>query len=477
MSLTLYFITPLIALFLAPLFKNYYRVVSLILSLIYLYFSFYIYQDSFFKEYMFKEYISYESPLSITFTNSIASYYFVALFSVIYFFYTLFNINEKQRKDHFIAVNILIGGVYGLVLSSDIFNIYIFFEIVSISAYILTSSNKNKLAYASAIKYMIIGTVASIFLLLAIMLIYLQIGSLSLYTISNEFNTIDIHLQFLILLSLFIGFGIKAEIFPLNFWVADIYEATPSHITALFSSVVSKSYLFVFFNLAYSFEIEQKFFTFFIVVALISFIVSELSAYKANSIQRLFAYSTLGQLGIVFFAFSSQHIDIIAAGVLLILTHSIAKFTVFLSVDILKQKFNSDGIEVFTKFISFTISFSLIVSFLSILGIPPFGGFIPKLHLLTSLSLTQNYIAIAIILFISIVEAGYLFKLLYSNYDKIQIKEKEKKEKENISIPFNKTAVLLLLSFITLYIGLFPDIFVEVSKSVADYFIQGGLGV
>ncbi|MEA3315248.1 MAG: proton-conducting transporter membrane subunit [Campylobacterota bacterium] len=469
MSLTYFFILPLLALFLSPLFKNIYRVVSFALSLSYIYFSFF-----YFDKIGLREYISYEAPFSISFTLSSASWFFVAFFSFIYLFYTLYHLNEKEKKEHFIMVNILMGSMFGLVLSSDIFNIYIFFEIVSIAAYILTSSNKDKKAYGGAIKYMIIGTIASIFLLLGIMVIYLQLGTLNLYEISQDFGTIEDKLQFFILLCLFIGFGIKAEIFPLNFWVADIYESAPSHITALFSSIVSKGYIFVFFNIAYSLDIEPLMFGFFAFMGLLSFVVAEISAFKTTNIQRLFAYSTLGQLGIIFFAFSLENIALLSAGLFLVVVHAIAKLNIFLGVDVLRKSFKSDDKDIITLFSSYILSFVFIVSFLSILGIPPFAGFVAKLNILSALASLENYIAILVIIVVSLVEGAYLFRLLYNGADKnIKIQS----DKKSITLGFFQKLSFIILSLLIIYLGLFSDGLMDITKSAAEYFIKGGLGV
>ena len=249
MSLVYFIAIPLLAVFLSPLYKNYLKSVSVIVNISLLYLAY-----KFSLNLPITEFIAFDSPLSITFILNSASLFFISLFTFVSLLFSIFHISdEKDNSDKaiFILTNILLVGVYGLVLSYDIFNIYIFFEIVSISGYILTSLNKDKKAYSGAIRYMIVGAIASIFLLLAIMLIYLQTGSLNLGVISEQFNSIDEKIQFFILLCLFIGFGIKAEIFPLNFWVADIYEASKPKIAALFSSIVSKSFIFVFFNITY----------------------------------------------------------------------------------------------------------------------------------------------------------------------------------------------------------------------------------
>ncbi|HHH51722.1 MAG TPA: hypothetical protein ENK76_05085, partial [Campylobacterales bacterium] len=257
MSLLYFIAIPLLASFLTLFLKNYLRYVSVAtnsLLLVLAYFAI----DSL----PITEDISFHSPLAISFVLTKGSAFFMTLFIGISWLFSLYNINQESRKDIFILTNMLLIGTIGLVLSGDIFNIYIFFEISSITAYILTSLNRDAKAYNGAIKYMIIGSIASIFLLIGIMSIYLNIGTLNIITIGERFGYMEHNTQFLVLLSLFIGFGIKAEIFPLNFWAVDIYQSTSSKINALFSAILSKAYIFVFFHIAYLWGVDSKYLLF-----------------------------------------------------------------------------------------------------------------------------------------------------------------------------------------------------------------------
>lgn len=459
MSIVYLLALPLLVVFLSPFIskidKRSFRITSVIINLILLYMIFH-----FSSQLPLKEYISFDSPLSITFILNNASLFFIALFSSISLLFSLFHLQENNNKAIFILTNILLVGVFGLVLSYDIFNIYIFFEIVSVTGYILTSLNKDKKAYSGAIRYMIIGSIASIFILLAIMLIYLQIGSLNLGVISEQFNTINDKVQFLILLCLFIGFGIKAEIFPLNLWVADIYQATSPNVASLFSSIISKSFIFVFFNIVYILNIDSNYLNFFAILGIISFLIAELSAFSSKDIQRVFAYSTLGQLGVIFLAFSYQNITILSGAIMLIFLHSITKFMLFLSLDILKNKFNSTKIQIFKQFNSLFLTLIFIIGFLSLLGLPPFGGFIAKLTILSGLASLEEFFIIGSILVISLIEAVYLFRIISF----INLKNTKK---EDVKIPLLKKLVLSFIALIIIYLGINPDIMIELSQEVA----------
>jgi len=460
MSLLYFIAIPLLASFLTLFFKNYLRYISVAINALLLVLAYFI------IEYLpITENLSFDSPLAISFVLTKGSAFFMTLFIGISFLFSLYNITQNSRRDIFILTNMLLIGVIGLVLSGDIFNIYIFFEISSITAYILTSLNRNAKAYNGAIKYMIIGSIASIFLLIGIMTIYLNIGTLNLITIGERFGYMGANTQFLVLLSLFIGFGIKTEIFPLNFWAVDIYQATSSKINALFSAILSKAYIFVFFHIAYLWGISSKYLLFTAMIGVISFGIAELSSLTSRDTKRVFAYSTLGQLGVLFIGFSYNNITIMTGAIFLVFMHSITKLMLFLSLDILEQRFGQSSIEIFKQFKSPFLIIIFIIGFLSLLGLPPFGGFIAKLTILSGLAGVGAYIMMGAILVISLVEAVYLFRLL--SYTK------DTQPKVKISIPLLQKAILASIAFAIIYFGIFPNALLDISQQVASSIIGG----
>ncbi|MEA3419736.1 MAG: proton-conducting transporter membrane subunit [Campylobacterota bacterium] len=464
MSLVYFVALPILASFLTPLYKNYLKYVSVVLFAVLLGMVIQLGQSL-----PLVERVAFDSPLSITFVLDSASWFFTLLFIFVMLLFSVYNLKSENNRAVFILSNLLLSGVLGLVLSHDIFNIYIFFEIASISAYILTSLNRDKKAYGGVIRYMIIGTIASLFLLLAIMLIYLSIGSLNLTAIGENFNTIDVKIQFLIFLSLFIGFGIKVEVFPLNFWVADIYQASRSKVDALFSAILSKSYLFVFFHIAFILNVPSKYLGFLVVIGAVSFAVAEISALSSRDVKRIFAYSTLGQLGVLFLAFSYGSEVVITGAMFLIFMHSLTKLMLFLSLDILEQHFKSTKIDIFGVYRSLFLTFIFTIGFLSILGIPPFGGFIAKLTILKGLASLGEYVMIIVILAITLIEATYFFRLLGMTVGD--------GEKTPVAIPLLQKGVLALLALLLIYFGIFPETLLDLCSQAATAIMKGSIHV
>jgi formate hydrogenlyase subunit 3/multisubunit Na+/H+ antiporter MnhD subunit len=151
--------------------------------------------------------------------------------------------------------------------------------------------------------------------------------------------------------------------------------------------------------------------------------------------------------------------------IFLVFMHSITKLMLFLSLDILEQRFGQSSIEIFKQFKSPFLIIIFIIGFLSLLGLPPFGGFIAKLTILSGLAGVGAYIMMGAILVISLVEAVYLFRLL--SYTK------DTQPKVKISIPLLQKAILASIAFAIIYFGIFPNALLDISQQVASSIIGG----
>jgi len=403
------------------------------------------------------EIISIAPPLGISFVLNKASLFFVTLFTFLMVIFSLYYIVHrktdayKNETKFFILLNMLLASSIGLVLSSDIFNIYVFFEIAGISAYILTAYKKTPSALEAGLKYLLTGAVASIFLIFAIVLIYINIGSLNLAVISLSFESLPHNIKILISILLLIGFGFKVEIFPLNFWVTDVYQGSSSLVNALFSGIVVKAYLFVFFHILYLFLPSGEFSVFLIYLGAISMLVAEIAGLKQTNLKRLFAYSSLGQVALIFTAFAMQNTDAIQGALFIAFAHSIAKMIIFFAITTIYKEYKSFDIEILKKLNSPFLRAIILIAMLSLLGIPLFAGFVGKFLILKSLAVEGILSVLIIIIIASLLEAVYYFKLIGFMF--------EKGEREEIlGIGFTQKLVFLVLAILLVLVGVMPFI-------------------
>jgi len=410
------------------------------------------------------EVISIAPPLGISFVLNSVSLFFIVLFtslmtlfSLYYLIYRRADAYENETK-FFILLNMLLASSIGLVLSSDIFNIYVFFEIAGITAYILSSYRKTPSALEAGLKYIITGAVASVFLLLSIILIYIHIGSLNLAYIAQNFETLSYNIKILISILFLIGFGFKVEIFPLNFWVTDVYQGSSSLVNALFSAIVVKAYLFVFFHIIYLFLPSGEFTVFLLYLGAVSMLVAEIAGVRQTDLKRLFAYSSLGQVALIFTAFAMQNRDAVQAALFIVLSHSVAKFIIFLLLSSIQKEYKSTHINILKRLNSPFLRLIMLTAMLSLLGIPLFAGFVGKFLALKSFAVEGMFTVLAIIVLASLLEAVYYFKLIGFMFSRDE-------KSDSLSTTLPQKMVFIFLSLVLIVIGIVP---VTISNFLLD---------
>jgi len=412
------------------------------------------------------EVISIAPPLGISFVLNKASLFFVLLFTFMMMMFSFYYLGLRKTDPYksegkfFILINMLLAASIGLVLSSDIFNAYVFFEIAGVSAYILSAYRKTPKALEAGLKYLITGMIASIFLLLAITLIYIYLGSLNLAVLSQTFHTLPYNIKVLISLFLLIGFGFKVEIFPLNFWVTDVYEGSDSLVNALFSGIVVKSYLFVFFHILYLFMPHSEFSTFLIILGVVSMVVAEIVALKQTNLKRVFAYSSLGQVGFIFAVMASENVYALTAALFIVLAHSLAKMMIFFIITSIQRSYNSVNIEILKELNSPFLRVMLLLSMLSLLGIPLLAGFVGKFLALKSFAVSGEFIILAVIVIASLIESIYYFKITANLFSKDTKREK-------VLLTLSQKVVFSTLALLLIAVGILPWLFSGVINDAA----------
>ena len=417
------------------------------------------------------EIISIVPPLGISFVLNKASLFFVLLFTFMMMLFSLYYLGLRKTDPYenegkfFILINMLLAPAIGLVLSSDIFNIYVFFEIAGVSAYILAAYKKTPKALEAGLKYLITGMMASVFLLLAITMIYIYLGSLNLGVLSQTFETLPYNIKLLISVFLLIGFGFKVEIFPLNFWVTDVYEGSSSLVNALFSAIVVKSYLFVFFHILYLFMPTSEFSTFLIYLGATSMIVAEIVALKQTNLKRVFAYSSLGQVGFIFVVMASENVYALTAAFFIILAHSVAKMMIFLSITSIQREYKSVEIATLKELNSPFITLMMILAMLSLLGIPLLAGFVGKFLALKDFAVTGEFVILGVIVIASLIESICYFKIAGNLFSK-----GEKRSK--LIVTLSQKAVFMTLALVLLLVGTAPFLFSSFINDAAQVMLD-----
>jgi len=353
---------------------------------------------------------------------------------VINIFATINFVTSKQDFKFSMLYLLGVTGATGIVLTGDIFNMFVFFEITAVASYALVASKRDRAATEGAIKYMILGSVGSVFLLMGIAIIYSQLKSLNLYDIAARISSMDPKMMWLSFSFLLTGIGVEAELFPLNGWVPDAYEGAQSNVSSFLSFGPSKASIYAIARLLIIFSMRQPY-ELALYVGIATLLIGEIAAFTQKNTKRMLAYSSIGQMGLILIAFSLMDKTPYAlpAAFFIIVSHAAAKSSLFLISE------NGFG-GITSKYVG-------LAGVLSLIGMPPLAGFWGKWYLFMGIANEKMWAVAAIIIFSAVIEAIYFARYLHKSF--------EGKESENLgyAIP---AAVMVSISVI---MGILPLIY------------------
>ncbi len=474
-----YIIVPLLAAFAIPLISKIHKELSRIIPGIVMFYniviSFVLMQEVNTVGYISEIIAGWEAPWGINLIITPFSGFLVSLISVLGFLIWLYQYKFKkvidvgEIKSYGILQMMMITGAIGIIITGDIFNLFVFMEIVAVTAVSLTSFYRDRDGAEAGFKYLLIGGFASAMILLAILLLYTQVGTLNMAEISERMHMVPQGIKATILVLFIIGFGIEAEMFPLNGWAPDAYSQAPGPTSAAFAGIVVKAGVYGLVRIIFTlFDIEGAF-DFLIIAGLVTMIIAEFSAVHQTNLKRMLAYSSIGQMGLVLIAFGIGTKAAVFAALFLMFNHAVVKSLLFMTGSILMYNSKSKTISslngIAKKLPYVSILFA--IGAFAIVGLPPFSGFWSKLYILTAAADKEMIFLILAILAVSIVEIVYYFRVVSNLYFA--------EDKEHIDIYKPSTNALIAMGILgvsIIVIGVYPDLITGYLHNAADILLD-----
>lgn len=328
-------------------------------------------------------------------------------------------------------------------------------EVLSLSLYVLAGSNKESLfSNEAAFKYFLMGSFATGFLLMGIALVYGATGSFHLDKIA-EHTTVSAELPaffYVGVLLMLVGLAFKISAVPFHFWAPDVYDGAPVAITAFMATVVKIAAVGAFYKVfSFAFPAVESTWTIILqVITVLTLVVPNITAVFQVSVKRMLAYSSIGHVGYILLGFisnSSTSPGTIFFYLISYTVTTIAAFSVVQEVEKVKTPNASfNGLAKRSPLLAFVMT----VALLSLAGIPPLAGFFAK-YLVLGQALNNGFLLIVILAIgTSLVGVFYYFRVIIVMYLKEQ-------DGNAISISHSTAILLVILVFLTLLIGLFPD--------------------
>jgi multicomponent Na+:H+ antiporter subunit D len=387
--------------------------------------------------------------------------------------------HEDNEKRFYMFFLIVLGALMGVGLSGNLMTLYFFFELTTLLSVPLVLHTMEKEAVKAAFKYLYYSIAGSSLAVIGFFFIY-KYGTSLEFTPGGVLDITKMAGQesrmLTVTLLVIIGFGAKAGMFPLHSWLPDAHPVAPAPASAILSGVITKVGVFavirfIFYLTGSGFIRGTWVQTVWISLALFTGIMGSLLAFRAPLLKRRLAYSTISQIGYIFFGLGALTADSFIGALLLVVFHCLVKNALFLiaGIIIVKTKIteaaNLAGIG---RQMPFAI-WCFALSSLSLMGIPPLGGFTGKWYLAMG-SLAANmglftWLGLGVILFGSLLAAGYLLPIVFHGFfPGAGYKTDSSSHETGLSM----LIPVLLLTAATVILGIFPGALISVCEGIAN---------
>ena len=334
-------------------------------------------------------------------------------------------ITEDRIPLFYAAFILCLTGLLGIAVTGDVFNVFVFLEISSLSAYALIALGSDRRALTASFQYLIMGSVGATFIVIGIGLMYVMTGTLNMADLADRLpevsgtRTIPVAFTFLT-----VGITLKLALFPLHLWLPNAYTYAPSAVTAFIASTATKvavylllRFFFTIFGVTFSFDVMQLD-RILMPLALIAIVAMSLVAIYQENVKRLLAYSSVAQIGYMVLGISFASVLGLTAGILHLFNHALMKGALFMAMGCVMYRVGSVRLERMNglgRAMPWTMA-AFVVGGLSLIGVPFTVGFISKWYLVQA-ALEQGMWPVAgVVLLGSLLALMYVWKVVEVAY-------------------------------------------------------------
>jgi multicomponent Na+:H+ antiporter subunit D len=368
-------------------------------------------------------------------------------------------LGESKIPIFYTLIILNVAGMIGFVITGDMFNLFVFMEILSLSAYALVAIGGEKIAEMAGFKYLLMGAISSLTVLLSIALLYSVTGTLNMRDMAVRLQGVSALTVPGVALALFtVGFAVKAAVFPLHVWLPDAHAIAPSPVSAILSGLVVKTGILGILRVLSIYGMNGGLFNLaslnFVLcwVGAISILVGAFFAFFQNDLKMMLAYSTISNIGYILLGIGLASKLGLIGGIVHIFNHALIKVTLFLCAGAIIYKTgqrNLSELRGIGRKMPLTMA-AMSVGILSIVGIPPTNGFICKWYIVLGAVDSNKFFFAATLL------VGALFILAY--YAKIINIAYFREPKEEVTYdeaPLSMLIPIGLLAVACLVMGVF----------------------
>jgi len=410
----------------------------------------------------------WSAPFGISIVVDSLSVVFVTLVSAIGFLVILFSQSyiKKNKTEYYALICLVLAGLLGIMQTGDIFNMFVFFEIMNVSCYALVAFYRNRPALEASIKYLIMGAFATSLMLFGIAFLYGSFGTLNLADLASKATGYTGYMLPVAIGLIFTGFAIKAGLVPFHTWLPDAHPAAPSPMSAILSGLVIKGGIYAIVRIGFTvLGAPDILLMSLMVLGVLSMVVGGVLALMQTDLKRLLAYSTISQMGYIALAFGLGTQMGFSGGFFHIINHAVIKSLLFLCAGVIIHYTKTSDLYRIAGTLksSPVLTYSFLIGVLSLGGIPFFNGFASK-WLIYIATFQVNPLLTIFTLIITAMTLAYGLKAFYMIF-----MSNPNPNAKIVRIPVTMSFALVVLAGLCIILGFVPYI----GYYMSDFALQG----
>lgn len=456
---------------------NLQRVISAATVFVLLALSIYLAIDTYQNGISTLEFGDWPAPFGIVFVADLFATFMVVLSSligVICLFYGFMTLSKKREAYFYYPFYLfLLAGVNGAFLTGDLFNLFVFFEVMLIASYILIVFGGTGYQLRESFKYVVINVFGSILFLVAVAYIYGITGTVNMAHLAERVSDIGqtgaLQVAAIVLL---VVFSMKGALFPLYFWLPRSYYGPPAAVAALFGALLTKVGIYAIirvFTLIFNQDISFTH-TLILILAGLTMFFGVIGAVSQFDFKRILSYHIISQVGYMVMGLGLFTKMALAGAVYYIAHHIIVKAALFLLAGVTQQVTGTTDLKKMGGLLKThpLLAWMFFISAISLAGIPPLSGFFSKFPLILDSMTTGHYIIGAVALLVGLLTLFSMLKIfIYAFWGKqVHTNEQAKISTWKLLLP------IMPLVILTIALGLAAEPIFTYSLEVAEQLLS-----
>jgi multicomponent Na+:H+ antiporter subunit D len=390
---------------------------------------------------------------------------------------------EVAPQQHYLFYTMFVlclAGLLGITITGDAFNVFVFLEVSSLSTYVLIAMGRDRRALVASYQYLIMGTIGATFFIIGVGLLYLMTGTLNIADLGQRIAQVQGTRPVLAALAFItVGLSLKLALFPLHQWLPNAYAYAPSAVSAFLAATATKVAVYVLIRFYYSIFGQAQVFgslpmqQAILLLALAGMFVASAIAIYQSDLKRLFAYSSVAQIGYILLGVSFGSATGLTASVVHLFNHGVTKGAIFMLLGCVAWGIGSTrlaNVEGLGRRMPL-VSAGIVICGLSLIGVPGTAGFVSKWYLILAALEQGQWWLVFLIVLSSLLAVAYVGRFVEAAYFRAPLAGADTPAR----LPWSMAVPAAALVAATLYFGIDSRFTVD-SATRAAALLFGGPG-